>query len=67
MKVFKIELSVSEIRNVIQGLDLCKDKCKVNLANINPHDHTSEGLKDYFQKKITELTEQITELNLLIK
>lgn len=67
MKVFTIQLSVSELRNNMQGLEMCLQKCKKNLAEINPNDQSSEGLKEYFLKKITELKTQLEELNLLIK
>lgn len=66
MKAFTVELTISELRNIMQGLEQCLHLCKKNIAVLNPNDQSYKGMKEYFDKKIVELQSQLNNLNSLL-
>lgn len=63
MKLFKVELTMAEMQNVMHGLDLLHTRCVNNLNSIHPLDGNAPQQKEYFRDKQTELMDQIKKYN----
>ncbi len=65
-KLFPLEVNGSEMRNLIQGLELLHAKCIDNIQAIKPFDKDAPMMKEYFKGKSQELSKQISELNKIL-
>lgn len=66
LKPFTLALSISEMRNVLQGLELMHSKCIDNIQAIRPFDADAPRMKDYFKEKSEELSKQINTYSKII-
>jgi hypothetical protein len=64
--LIKLEVSIPELRNIAQGLDLVHTKCMQQLSQIPARDPTSLNCKEYFKAKQGEVIKQITEINKIL-
>ncbi len=62
-KIIKLELSVSELRDHVQGLDLLHSKCIDHSHALQSSDDKYTDLKKYFREKQVSLNQQIRALN----
>jgi hypothetical protein len=62
METNKIEISDSQLRNILQGLDILHTKCMNNLKQISPA-KVDADLKEYFIEKESEISKQIVQYN----
>lgn len=65
-KIIKIEVTASEARNIIQGLDLLHSKCIDLLQSVKPFEKGANDVKEYFKDKQAQLAAQIRETNKLL-
>lgn len=63
---FSLEISVSELRNVVQGLELLHAKCIDNIQAIKPFNKDAPMMKEYFKNKSQELAGQIIVLKKIL-
>lgn len=66
LKPFTLQLSISEMRNVLQGLEMMHKKCIENIQEIRAFDADAPNMKGYFKEKSEELTKQINTYNKIL-
>lgn len=61
-----LEVTDSELRNIVQALDLLHSKCMDNIHALAPFGKDATEMKQYFKEKQSEITNQRIQTNKLL-